>query len=284
MTHRLNRWLLTLALLLAIPFYWLMIDNNPGRYAARPLPIAELRRLATTLPGARPSAAQFLVLADCAAFGDLFAAGLGLKRRPLAMVGWFLPVRSGSPILIDGLVGPAEARARRYSTYFPGNAARLAAYALPSVLLLQTTRPLTAPSHDPVVDARGPQALAPGVVAIPAPDYAPGTRLIYVMLANGHELLFAGDIAPLDESWRELRARSLLAAWWLVPQNRASAYRWLATIARWKHEAPGLLVVPGNDDFWLTKPHDPALSDMAVPAAGTSALADRRDDKPLALR
>ena len=37
MTWRLNRWLLILALLIGLPYYWLLLDNHSGAVAAKPV-------------------------------------------------------------------------------------------------------------------------------------------------------------------------------------------------------------------------------------------------------
>jgi glyoxylase-like metal-dependent hydrolase (beta-lactamase superfamily II) len=92
-----------------------------------------------------------------------------------------------------------------------------------------------------------PQAVAPGVVVIPAPSHTPGSQMIYVRLASGREYLFAGDIATMEVSWQELRARSRLIGDWLAPENRAEVYSWLRTIQALKAAAPDLVVLPGHD-------------------------------------
>jgi hypothetical protein len=71
--------------------------------------------------------------------------------------------------------------------------------------------------------------------------------MIFVRLANGREYLFAGDIATMDASWRELRARSRLVGDWLAPEQRGEVYAWLKTIRALKAQAPGMVVVPGHD-------------------------------------
>ena len=52
----------------------------------------------------------------------------------------------------------------------------------------------------------------------------------------------------------EQRARSRLVADWIAPENREAVFDWLATIAALKHQAPGLVVVPGHDFEWLVDP------------------------------
>jgi glyoxylase-like metal-dependent hydrolase (beta-lactamase superfamily II) len=98
------------------------------------------------------------------------------------------------------------------------------------------------------------QAVAPGVVVIPAPSHTPGSQMIFVRLANGREYLFTGDIATLDSSWRELRARSRLVGDVLAPEQRGEVFAWLRTIRALKAQAPGMVVVPGHDIEAISDP------------------------------
>src|SRR5579863_474560 len=54
-------------------------------------------------------------------------------------------------------------------------------------------------SHYLVVEYARALPIAPGVVLIKAPGHTPGTQMVYVKLASGKEMVFAGDIA-----WRLL--------------------------------------------------------------------------------
>ena len=77
--------------------------------------------------------------------------------------------------------------------------------------------------------------------------------MIYVRLANGRSYLFAGDIATLEKSWSELRARSRLVGDYIAPENRAEVYSWLLTIQKLKREDPSLMIIPGHDFEWVAE-------------------------------
>ena len=51
--------------------------------------------------------------------------------------------------------------------------------------------------------------VAPGVALQKAPGHSPGSELVYVRTADGHELLFVGDIAWNEESLRVMKMRPL---------------------------------------------------------------------------
>ena len=108
-----------------------------------------------------------------------------------------------------------------------------------------------APLPRPMLTGLAPQAVAPGVVVVPAPGHSPGSQLIFVRLANGQELLFAGDVATMAISWQQLRARSRLLAHYLTDEDRPAVYSWLLTIRELASEAPKMLVVPGHDLDWI---------------------------------
>ena len=95
----------------------------------------------------------------------------------------------------------------------------------------------------------GPQAVAPGLVVFPSPGHTPGSQMIYLRLENGREYLFTGDTATLTVNWREQRARSrLLSQFASHPaEDREAVLRWLATVAAWHREAPGMVIVPGHE-------------------------------------
>ena len=91
-----------------------------------------------------------------------------------------------------------------------------------------------------------PQAVAPGIVAIPAPSHTPGSQMFYVRLTDGREWLFTGDIATLQVNWLELRGQSKFLQYYR-PEDRDEVFAWLRTIRKLKAQAPGLNVVAGHD-------------------------------------
>jgi glyoxylase-like metal-dependent hydrolase (beta-lactamase superfamily II) len=101
-----------------------------------------------------------------------------------------------------------------------------------------------------------PRAVAPGIVVIPASAPSPGSQLVYVRLENGREYLFAGDIAPFAQSWKEQRGRSRYHTDIARPEDRAASFAWLRTIASLKGEAPRLRIVPGHDYLSITEPRN----------------------------
>jgi hypothetical protein len=249
MVNRFSRWLLIAIIMVVVPFWWLLINADRGTAPATPIHIAELRALAAILPGPHPTVVNYTLLATRQSPGDYFAAGIGLKRRRLAIVAWTLPVPGKGPIMINPGAPPPEASVGQFKNFDYAQQSRIDAAAKVASLILYT-QGHTSEAAQPVANPLT-QAVAPGVVVIPASSHVPGARLIFVQLADGREFLFVGNIATFTENWTHLRARSHLASAWGPVQDRAETYAWLRTIRHLHVEAPKMQIVPGNDYEWL---------------------------------
>lgn len=283
MTRRLN-WVLAAFLLLLGPlYYWLLVDNRPGTAAAKPVTIAQLRHLAAAIPGARAERVEMELVGWRTVPGTLFAAGTGLRQQMIGVMAYRLPVAGGRPVLIDTGLSQEPADAMGLSAFQTGDQGRVdRALAEAGMVLVTHEHPdhlrglanagpgpqavavLNAPLRraladlskgavlaGPSRDDPSPFAVAPGIVAIPAPSHTPGSQMFFVLLAGGREFLFTGDIATLDASWQDVRARSRLVGDHLAPEDRAEVFAWLRTIRALKQEAPGLVVIPGHDTHTL---------------------------------
>lgn len=291
MTKRLNLFLLIVALLVGLPYYWLLLDNRPGEAQAKPVTIEQLRQAAAALPGPAPTAVEGELVAFRRLPGNLFAAGTGMKRRLIGVMAWRLPVPGKGPIMIDSALDQRASDAMGMEQFKPDAWQRVVKSLGEASLILIThehadhlgglaelgrrdlldramLNPAQLPGNRwtdllrwpppplPAAKVTGPElrAVAPGVVVIPAPSHTPGSQMIYVRLADGREYLFTGDIATLAQSWKDLRARSRLIGDWLAPEDRGEVYSWLRTIRALKAAAPALHVVPGHDFEWLENP------------------------------
>jgi len=294
MTKWLNIVLLTLLLVVGLPVYWLFLDTSPWNVAAKPLDIAEVRRLAESMPGPKAVRIDFAVPA-CNAFpSDVMAAGSGLKRRSNCAIAYRLEVPGHGPVMIDSGVTPAFARSAGMSfdpriqgvidrnleraglvllTHeHPDHIGGLAALAgKPGGLGVASRAKLNSaqlPSATsaykldwPVglvlranLSSAAPQAVAPGIVVIPAPGHSPGSQLIYVRLASGREYIFAGDTATMAVSWRELRPRSRFVSDYYSPEDRRAVIGWLHALHKLNRAHPKITIVPGHDFDWMISP------------------------------
>ncbi len=288
MTRRLNFWLLVLLIVVGLPCYWLLIDNRPGDTQAKPVSMARLRELAASMPGKAPSAVEIELVSYRRLPGTLFVAGGGVKRNLIGVMAFRLPVPGGRPIVIDSGMTPAAASAMGMEKFDPGAQARidaalreastvllthehidhaggLVALRDPAIFAQARLNPGQVPGSplaeqlpwpkglalQPTLTGTAPQAVAPGVVVVPAPSHTPGSQLIFVRLADGREFLFTGDIATMARNWVQLRARSRLVGSHFAAEDRGEVFAWLRTIRALKAAAPQLTVVPGHDWEWI---------------------------------
>jgi glyoxylase-like metal-dependent hydrolase (beta-lactamase superfamily II) len=296
MRRKVNIALLLLIVLIGAPFYWLLLDNRPGDAAAKPITVEQLRNLAASLPGPAPSGVEVEQVAYRVLPRNLFAAGSGMKPESISVLAWRLTVPGGDAIMIDGGIAETDARAIGMDQFFAERQAKVEKALRGASLIIATHEH---PDHQgaivrlgeevvtgrarfnagqlpparfatdlawgsqpipPALIAAGPpQAVAPGVVVIPAPSHTPGSQMIFVRLQDGRELLFAGDIATMASSWQETRARSRLVGDFLAPEDRSEVFAWLRTIQKLKQAAPALMIVPGHD--WHRIHTDPALAE-----------------------
>lgn len=96
---------------------------------------------------------------------------------------------------------------------------------------------------------RGLYALAPGVVLIRAPGHTPGSQMVYVRRADGHEFLFAGDATSMLDNVRLQRIRSRYVTSYLGTHADDRRAVMLQTMAmhRLMEKNPALTIVPGHD-------------------------------------
>ncbi|MEY2944243.1 MAG: hypothetical protein RLY97_2257 [Pseudomonadota bacterium] len=271
MTRRFNRWLIFFAVLLLLPYWWFMLDNRQGDAAAKPLHIWELRALATSLSGGPPQAVEAENLANRTVTKGLYVTGAGLKRQALAIIAYRLALPDSGPILID--TGPKTDNSQKlhYHHFDAASEQRLVAAMGQASLILLTHRHIdpigglktalsqanhqNLPSHVGAgaskMAAASPYAIAPGVVAIPAPSHAPDTQMYYVWLGDGREYLFTGDIAPYAANFQDIRGKARILDQLDDTKNRREVFSWLITIHQLQIESPKLIIVPSHDYEWL---------------------------------
>lgn len=285
MTKRLNLILFALLLLIGAPFYWLMLDNTGSGAPAKPVTIEQLRRLAGSLPGARPASLTYELAAYRLLPGDLLVAGSGMERKLVGVMAWRLEVPGGKPVMIDSGIQQKDADNSGSSRFHGDAQQRIERSLSESGLVLLTHEHLDhaggvmaqaadspsralarlnpAQAAAPGLSGTGtlpggpaPFAVAPGIVVIPAPSHTPGSQLVFVTLASGTELLFVGDVSSFTQNWAEHRARSRLVSQIIQSEDRDEVFSWLSTIASLKRADPALVVIPGHDFEWINDPQN----------------------------
>ena len=288
--RRRYRLLLALVAIVGAPYYWLLVDNRSGDDPGPVIRIADLRRLAETIPGPRPDTVALQQVGWRRVPGALFVAGGGLKRNLLSIQAGLISGPWGD-IVVDGGFGPQDAADMGLEAYQPANQARVDAAMRRARLIVFThehvdhmggllrlndwatvlPRALITPEQAPSGTVarmlpwprgaaqaiqpfryQGMKAIAPGVVLIRTPGHTPGSQMVYARLADGREVLFAGDTATMARNWQQLRARSRLVGDMIVHEDRAAVFGWLKAIRRLDRAAPALVVIPGHEIEALT--------------------------------
>lgn len=308
-----TRIALLLIAIIAVPYYWLLMD--PGSTAAPPrdIDIARLRTLADSQQGPRPTAIEYAAVATDDQPGTLLVAGGGLKTDQTGVFVWRLITPGGDTVINAGLTRD-QALATGYAHYHPElqetaktwqGAARRIVFASEDidhigglVALVATDRSITgklvgnpqqihalqalAPllmkslgtAPAPPADAAGYAAIAPGIAVVRTPGYSEGSQMVYVRLQDGREYLFTGDAAPMRRNVEWQRPRSRYAAEWLASEDRTATLGWIKGLKRLSDREPGLTLVYGHDYGWLKDPTSgPRFA--AAPASPVPA-ADRK--------
>lgn len=91
-------------------------------------------------------------------------------------------------------------------------------------------------------------ALAPGVVLVKAPGHTPGSQMVYVQLASGKELLFVGDVAWHMDQIRQLWYRPRAVTDFFLGEDRAEVMAEFRTLHDLAARDPIQLVVSHDCD------------------------------------
>jgi glyoxylase-like metal-dependent hydrolase (beta-lactamase superfamily II) len=287
-----NRWLrrlaktLLLLLVLAAPAYYLLAMHSPTPTAPPyRIDMAELRMLANSMPGAKPTEVRYEHVMDFVFAEAMVVAGEPWRQTLLPVYSFQLlfPDRS---LILDTAMPRAMAKPDRmvpayhedayqrmlssmdkaaqivltheHMDHIGGLAAhpRLEAL-LPAVKLNEEQfahpermRPAELPAtlfaeYRPL---RYEQALAiaPGVVLLKAPGHTPGSQMVYVQRADGRELLFLGDVAWHQHSIDVQRERPLFMTL-LIGENRQQVLAQFAALQALASAEPGVRQIPGHD-------------------------------------
>lgn len=96
------------------------------------------------------------------------------------------------------------------------------------------------------IELDGNQAVAPGVVLIPARGHTPGSLMVYVSRADGSEVLLTGDNAWLAESIDRRQGPPKFATW-LMGSDRSAQACWLRALDEVQKSDPAIAIMPGHD-------------------------------------
>ena len=274
-----------LAVILAGAYYWFIYDGQaPGSLAAFSLDIARVRALAAEPAGERATEVRVESIGNASFPATAVVAGESWSGFPMVMVSYQL-VFPDQTIIVDtaldeeagnsfgvefeseayqhmntamtqaaqillthehpdhigGILShpdPAAITPRlRLTAEQLANAGKFAAFSIPP-RVLANAQPVNYGDY---------LAVAPGVVLIKAPGHSPGSQIIYAALADGRELLFAGDIGWSLRNIEEVRNRPRLVSQFMLSEDRDAVFSQLVALNALHKSEPELVIVPGHD-------------------------------------
>jgi glyoxylase-like metal-dependent hydrolase (beta-lactamase superfamily II) len=308
-----TRLFVALTVLVAIPYYWLMIDARMGNIAPRQIEIGRIRQAAGAFPGPRPVSIEYAPVAVRHVAGAMLVAGGGLRPDVVGAIAYRVVSPAGD-IVIDSGMTRHQAIRMGFGQWNPQAQAGVDNWMVRARAIVFThehvdhvggflASPHYAAIHAkaviPAEQAAGMRelaprvtlppllaygdyaAIAPGVVLVRTPGHTPGSQMIYVQLQDGREYLFTGDTASMARNVTWLRPRSHLLSDWLVPEDRPATMGWIKGLAELGARAPRLTLVYSHDLAWLVSrrgPHFPTAYPYRVSRADSDAQDVRNGD------
>lgn len=89
--------------------------------------------------------------------------------------------------------------------------------------------------------------IAPGVVLIKAPGHSPGSQMVYVVMDNGEEFMFVGDIGWSMHNIDEAQGRPLLVSLLILNEERQTVRTQLTSLRELNRSEPELNFVVAHD-------------------------------------
>lgn len=277
----------TLLLLLSVAIYWLFYSNQSRPSTPFPLDLAELRRLAGPVQNG-PSRIEIERLSHTMNPKIAIVAGTDWGNIDMVRASYQL-VYPDRTILIDTANDANLARRFKAARYDAAGWQRLvAAMDVASAIVVthehgdhiggllagphperafahavltreqlnhkEGSRPVNWPDVEKLgvrpLDYDRLHPLAPGVVLIKAAGHSPGSQMVYVRRADGHEFFFMGDTASMTDNVRLERLRSRYVTDWYhggPGDDRDAVMAQTIALHDLQKANPRLTLVPGHD-------------------------------------
>lgn len=282
---RFSKALIVLLMVLGAGYYWLLVNDGPANAPVRAIDIVQVRKAAAALPGDKPTALEFALIATRRAPGALLAAGTGLRQITTGVMAWRLATPRGG-IVIDSGLSPVDAKRMGFTLYDKRAEALVGRWMDEAELIVFThehvdhvggfldhphfenvvakavlspglVQGMTALWRENAQSLPTPrklapiEAVAPGVVLIQTPGHTPASQMIYVQLQNGREYLFAGDTVSLASNVMLQRPRARLLTDWVVKEDRVAALGWIKGLNALRTANATIVIIPSHDPDWI---------------------------------
>lgn len=276
--------LLVLIVALIPAYFWLFTQSSVPSSGQYTIDLAQVRALADSLPGEKPTEIRFEEVASMNAPSTGIIAGSGWGDATLTFYAFQLLYADHTAMIDTGMDKKTadETSAKNFDDAAFARVLSAMAVADPIVIthehydhvggvathpnlatvmprLKLTKEQLSVPGKmDPLVfpkdaltgyvplDYDKLKAIAPGVVLVKAAGHTPGSQIVYVKRADGAEYLFLGDVAWHWRNVQEVRTRARVVTL-LMGEDRDGVLLQLQELNRLAAAEPKLTVVPGHD-------------------------------------
>lgn len=285
--NRLRRLLWTVASIgvIAAVAYYPLVRHSPVPTTTFALDLAEIRALASSLPGYGPVAVRYEEVAAMRFAEAMLMAGDPWKETPMPVYSYQL-VYPDRTVIVDTALARADAKPDFIGLRYDEAAYRRMSEAMTQAALIVVTHehmdhiggvaahpelarlkpalrltveqlanpkgmePVTLPAeplagYEPLRYERL-HALAPGVVLIKAPGHTPGSQMVYVRRADGRELLLLGDVSWRTRNIEHVRERPLFMTL-LIGEDRGAVIAQFQALHALRQAEPAVALVPGHD-------------------------------------
>jgi len=279
-------YLVVILVLIGAPaYYWLIVESHMPSEGSYSIDMAEVRRLADSLPGDKPTEIRVETVAHFSFPKTAVVAGDSWETTDMPVSSYQLVYPDRTAIIdtaLDEATGKGAGTTSFDAEAYKRMTAALAATSLIVIThehmdhigglvaqgdlakLLTVTKltkeqvehpermapvkwPEGALANYPSLEYDRYAAIAPGVVLIKAPGHTPGSQLVYVKRADGTEILFLGDVAWQRRNIDVQRERARLVTWLMLKEDRDAVMLELAEFKRLREAEPKLEIMPGHD-------------------------------------
>lgn len=282
---RLVKTLLVLAVIGGAGYWVLFLHSpTPGK-APYELDMAEVRRLATSMPGGKPLEIRVEQVAGFYFAEAMVMAGEPWKKTPIPVYSYQI-VLPDETLIVDAAVSSMAdfpdfvvsgfdqqayermSRAMEQASqihitheHFDHIAGIADHPNLPAIMpalrltqeqidhpdrMAPTVLPEAAFADYQPFAYEGITAIAPGVVLIEAPGHTPGSQMVFVQLASGREVLLLGDVSWQMRNIHAVRERPM-AMTLMIKEDRGQVIEQFQALHDLREQAPELVIVPGHD-------------------------------------